>query len=146
MESAEGSHLPLGPPWAEGLLKKVTRLWWRIEVALERLSQAVETRSDPPPRDYDDSEERSQEVMRILRQLIARPSGNSYYEGGGNGEKRTLNWILGVLSLLLVGAVGGGVSLYGKVSSLETRVAEWQRSAERESNETRRRLDRLESR
>lgn len=97
------------------------------------------------PKDYDVEEENSREVMRILRQLIARPSGNSYYEGG-NGEKRTLNWILGVLSLLLVGAVGGGVSLYGKVSSLETRVTEWQKASERESNETRRRLDRLESR
>jgi hypothetical protein len=114
-----------------------------VTKAMDAVETAMRNLRGPDP-DFDE-QENTRETMRILRQLIARPSGNSYYEGG-NGEKRTLNWILTVLSLLLVGAVGGGVSLYGKVSSLETRVAEWQRSWERESAETRRRLDRLESR
>jgi hypothetical protein len=113
-----------------------------IAAARDAVETAMRNLRGPDP-DFDE-QENTRETMRILRQLIARPSGNNYYEGG-NGEKRTLNWILTVLSLLLVGAVGGGVSLYGKVSSLETRVSEWQRSAERESNEMRRRLDRLEN-
>jgi hypothetical protein len=145
-EISEGSPAPLGPTWTEGLLHQLGRWRWRIDAAIERLGKAAETRVDSP-KDYDDSEERSQEVMRILLQLIKRPPGNNYYEGGsGNGEKKTLNWILGVLAALLVGAVGGGVSVYGKVSSLETRVTEWQRASDRRMDATDQRLDRLENR
>jgi hypothetical protein len=76
---------------------------------------SMEQRIDP---DYSPEEENDREVMRILRQLIARPSGNSYHEGG-NGEKRLLTWILTILSGLTVGAVFGGVAIYGKVASIE---------------------------
>jgi hypothetical protein len=113
------------------------------EWARRHLPHMAETRIDP---DYNAEEDRDRETMRILRQLITRPSGYSYHEGGGNGEKRTLNWILGVLSLLLVGAIGGGISMYGKFSSLETKVVEWQRASDRRMDAQDQRIDRLENR
>jgi hypothetical protein len=134
MDTAEASCMAPKSVWVRWTIDHVKE-WVR-----DNLPSLMSHRIDP---DYNAEDENDREVMRILRQLIARPSGNNYHEGGG--EKRTLNWILGVLSVLLVGAVGGGISVYGKVSSLETRVSEWQRSAERESNEMRRRLDRLEN-
>lgn len=137
METANGSHLSREVSVLAAWLRSHAQEW------AQRYLPHMNSRSDEDrgPEDYARDD---REVMRILRQLIARPSGNNYNEGGG--DKRTLNWILGVLSLLLVGAVGGGVSLYGKVSSLETRVSEWQRAVALESAETRRRLERLEGR
>lgn len=143
MDTAEGSSAPLGLTWTEGLLHQLGRWRWRIDAAVERLSKAVEIRSESP-KDYDDSDERSREVLNLLHQLIRRPAGGNYYEGNqpphnGNGDRRTLNWILGVVSLLLVGAVGGSVGMYGKLTAIErglndhnARIERLERASERQ--------------
>lgn len=113
MESTNGSYRTvsiLARWYADGAMARV------LAAIRERLpGMASRADEDRGPEDY---ERDDREVMRILRQLIARPSGNSYHEGG-NGEKRLLTWILGVLALLLVGAVGGGIGMYGKLTAIE---------------------------
>jgi hypothetical protein len=103
----------------------------------------TDRRIDP---DYDPSQD-DEDLRRLVRLAVrAGAQVSNTYSEGGNGEKKMLSWILGVLSLLVVGAVGGGISLYGKVSSLETRVTEWQRASDRRMDVTDARLDRLENR
>lgn len=90
----------------------------------------------PQPKDYDDEEEHVRQVLRLVSRIIARPSGN-YSEGGGNGEKRLLSWLLGITAILTASFIVGGIVLYGEFASLKATVASGLQSHEH-------RLDRLE--
>lgn len=76
-----------------------------------------ETRIDP---DYDPSGDQTRDLLRLVRTLVARPQGFTYHEG--NGEKRLLAWILGVMSVLTASFILGGVVLYGDVQAIKTGV------------------------
>lgn len=60
-----------------------------------------------------------------------------------NGEKRLLQWILGVLSALVVLATAGGVTLYGKFTALEATVTTGMSAHEQRLNRVEQRLDRI---
>lgn len=102
----------------DNFIVRMTRLWWGFEATLERWKMSMrEHRIDP---DFNPSEE----DVRTLKQAIDRLRLSHYYNGdsGGGGDRRMLNWILGVLSLLVVAGVVGGITLYGRLSSLESTV------------------------
>jgi hypothetical protein len=106
------------PPVFQGLIDKMTVIWWRLEALLERWKMGMkEHRIDP---DFDPSENDVRLLRRAIEQLaLARPS--NYYSSGGN-DKRALNLILGMVGTLVVSAIAGGIAVYGKVSALEERV------------------------
>lgn len=60
-----------------------------------------------------------------------------------NGEKRLLQWILGVLSALVVLAIAGGVTLYGKFTALEATVTTGMSAHEQRLNRVEQRIDRI---
>lgn len=93
--------------------------------------------SDPNrgPEDYPPWEDERRILVNIIRKQSENGGGNNYTEGGAN----LLKWILGVLSALAVAVIVGGISTYGRLTSLETKVSEWQIATDR-------RLDALERR
>lgn len=107
-------------PPLQGLIDKLTVLWWRFEALLERWKMGMkEHRIDP---DFDPSENDVRLLRRAIEQLLlSRPSGNSYNNGGG--DRRALNWILGLLGTLAVSAIVGGIAFYGKATALEATVS-----------------------
>jgi hypothetical protein len=87
-------------------------------------------------RDYDDRDEIDERLAKIVSRVVRDADVGISYGESGSG---LLKWILGVLSALLVAVIVGGITTYGRFTSLETRVTEWQKSTER-------RLDALEAR
>jgi hypothetical protein len=73
---------------------------------------------DRGPSDYPPWDDERRILINIIRKQTESAGGN-YTEGGG-GDRTLLKWVLGVLSLLTASAVIGGVTIYGKVSSIET--------------------------
>lgn len=70
--------------------------------------------------DYNPDDETVRKLTRAISLLIEKPRNAHYYNGGN--DKRMLNWILGVLSMLVVSGVVGGIALYGRLASLESTV------------------------
>lgn len=83
-------------------------------------------------------------LVRIIAQAVRdKDVSIGYQEGSGSKFEK---WILGVLGVLVVSVVGGGISVYGRFTSLETKVEEWQKSIQRQIDSDSTRLDRLEQR
>lgn len=103
----------------EGL---IARLRWHLDALREwckRLGMAQkEHRIDP---DYNPDDETIRRLTQTVAQLIERPPSNHYHNGGA--DKRTLNWILGIVSTLAVAAIVGGITFYGKFTALEATVS-----------------------
>lgn len=78
-------------------------------------------RDDPErgPADYDEREDTIRLLVSIIRKQTEGQGGGNYSEGGGD---KLLKWVLGVLAILTASAVVGGITIYGKVSSLEATV------------------------
>jgi hypothetical protein len=98
----------------------IAQLRWHLDALREwcrRLGMSVkEHRIDP---DYNPEDD-----VRVLRKAIdhLRLVGGQKFFNGDSGDKRVLNWILGVLSALAVSAVIGSVAMYGRLTSLESKV------------------------
>lgn len=96
------------------------------------------------PVDYEYGTEVERHLARIIVQAARDRDVNvGYQEGSGSKFEK---WILGVLGVLVVSVVGGGISVYGRFTSLETKVEEWQKSIQRQLDSDMVRLDRLEQR
>lgn len=117
---------------------------WRLDGMLHRLVEIagnalgkVRSLADRGPADYAESE--FERGMRAGRRTIYT-NGDSREP---NGEKRLLQWILGVLSTLVVLATAGGVTLYGKFTALEATVTTGMNAHEQRLNRVEQRLDRI---
>lgn len=115
----------------------ITRSLWIMHGMVHRVLDVLglvglKARSiaDRGPDDFGEAEDASAErlaerVARIIARRYGPPrhtvynNGDAPSAGRGNGEKRLLTWILGVVGALLVGGVGGGIAMYGKLSSIE---------------------------
>lgn len=118
---------------ADGML---TRLLQRIKGMLSMAHQ------DRGPTDYDEDADTKRLLIGIIKEQAKRGNGSHYHEGGSG----LLKWILGVLATLTVAVIVGGVTVYGRFTSLETKVEEWKTSAQRQIDQNAVRLDRLENR
>lgn len=88
--------------------------------------------------DYEDEDD-IRRLAGLIERLAQRPS---YQESSMRFEK----WILGVLGLLAVSTIGGGIAVYGRFTSLETKVEEWKGSVQRQIDMNAQRIERLENR
>jgi hypothetical protein len=123
-EACEGSHSDK----TAALAFRMSALHERARLIVESAREAVEKAVDAvetvmrnvrgPDPDFDE-QENTRETMRILRQLITRPLGNNYHEGGDGSEKKLLGWLLIVTGSLTVAAIVGGVSMYGKLTAIQ---------------------------
>ena len=93
------------------------------------------------PMDYSEWGDERRLLIGIIRKQ-AEGGGGNYSEGGSP----LLKWILGVLSALTVSVVVGAIAVYGRFTSLETKVSEWQSSTQRQIDSQADRLNRLENR
>jgi len=114
----------------DGVREHVKRIW-----------AAMHGESDRGPVDYPPWDDERRILINIIRRQADRGGGN-YNESGSP----LLKWILGILSALAVAVIVGGVTVYGRFTSLETRFAEWQTSAQRQLDVAYQRIDRLENR
>lgn len=96
---------------------------------------------DRGPTDYPPWEDERRLLIGIIRKQADNGGGN-YTEGGSP----LLKWILGVLGVLTASVIIGAVAVYGRFTSLETRVSEWQTATQRQIDAQADRLDRLENR
>jgi len=107
--------------------------WFRADGRLARAVQDIEDLipklrgmvSHHGPKDYEESDhDIADRVERIIsrryRPSIAYSNGDS--RPPGNGEKRLLNWILGIVSGLAVIVVAASVTLYGEFTALKATV------------------------
>lgn len=78
-----------------------------------------EPRVDP---DYDPSEEVLEKAALLLAKAQARMLVGSYHERP-NGGGKLLNWLLGIISALLIIGIVGQVVMYGDVRELKSQVA-----------------------
>jgi hypothetical protein len=92
---------------------------WHVDRATswirDHLPAMAESRTEGPPKDYEDVED-----LRNLVRLAVRAGGQHYHEGGG--EKRMFAWILTVLGMLFVSGVTGAFIGYGKLTAIEAKV------------------------
>lgn len=116
-----------------------------LREAVEKLKGVLMARPDRAPDDYETQDDDIRRLASILERLVSRPSYNNGDSEDG-GSRRLLAWILTVTSLLAVGGIGGGIVMYGEVSSLKASVTQWQIANDRRMDQTERRLDRLENR
>lgn len=97
---------------------------------------------DRGPEDYSLWDDERKLLINIIRKQVEKGGGGDYEEGGSS----LLKWILGILSTLTVAVIVGGITVYGRFTSLETKVSEWQSSTQRQIDAAYQRLDRLENR
>lgn len=85
---------------------------------VSKLAGKVRSLADPDraPKDYVESD--FERGVRAASRNVAYNNGDAAPDRG-NGEKRLLSWILGVVATLLAGGIFGGVAMYGKLSSIE---------------------------
>jgi len=102
---------------------------------INRVWAAMQGADRGPDPDYTPFDDERRILVNIIREQVKQGGGNNYNESGSS----LLKWILGVLAMLTVSVVVGGITVYGRFTSLETRVSEWQKSTDR-------RLDILERR
>lgn len=81
------------------------------------LSSLLESRRVDP--DFNPSEADIEMVAKLLARAATTPI--TYHEGNGNGKFQ--KWMLGVMALLAVSAVGGGIAMYGELSALRVEVS-----------------------
>jgi hypothetical protein len=94
----------------------------KVRLILDKAMKVLHMRSERHPQDYEQSEDDiAERVARIIvkRFGVSRIYNNGDGERGGNGEKRLLSWILTIVGLLLVGGVGSGIAMFGKLSAIE---------------------------
>ena len=94
------------------------------------------------PEDYNLWDDERKLLINIIRRQVEKNGGGDYDEGGSS----LLKWILGILSMLTVAVIVGGITVYGRFTSLETKVSEWQNSSQRQIDAAYQRIDRLEGR
>ena len=69
--------------------------------------------------DYDPSEAELERLAIILGRVMGRMTAVTYHEKNGNGK--LLNWLLGIISVLMCGGIAGQVVMYGKQQALEAK-------------------------
>lgn len=110
-----------------------------------RLAARMKSVTDRGPNDFEQPEDESTEQMaervaRIIARRYGAPRHTAYNNGDtgdsgrGNGEKKLLSWILGILSALVVIALAGGFTLYGEFTALKATVATGMGSHEQRIN------------
>jgi hypothetical protein len=79
-------------------------------------------------REYDNRDEIDERLAKIVSRVVRDSEvGVSYSEGGGNGEKSLLKWLVGLATSLLIISIVGLVGMYGKLSAIEANQANQQR-------------------
>ncbi len=114
----------------------ITKIGWRLDALkahVKRLWAAMQGDPERGPVDYPPWDDERRILVNIIRRQSENGGGNNYNESGSY----LLKWILGVLSMLAVAVIVGGVSTYGRLTSLESKVSEWKEATDR-------RLDALE--
>jgi hypothetical protein len=116
------AHVTVAEPYSGSLEGLITRFRWHLTALREwckRLGMAQqEHRIDP---DFNPDDEVVRRLTRTISQLIERPPSQHYHNGGN--DKRTLNWLLGMVAALIVGGIGGGIVFYGKFTALQATVS-----------------------
>jgi hypothetical protein len=74
----------------------------------------VSNRIDP---DYTDDEE-VHSISKVFADALALAHRQTYNERNDSWQV----WVIGICGLLVVGAVGGGIAMYGKLTALEVTV------------------------
>jgi hypothetical protein len=111
------------------------------------LAGKMRTLADRGPEDYEKPvEDMAERVAQILAKKYA-PRHVTYNNGDGgpshgNGEKRLLKWILGIVGSLFVLAIVGGITLYGEFTALRATVTTGMNAHEQRLNRVEQRLDR----
>jgi len=115
-----------------------------IKEHIKRIWAAMHGREndDRGPMDYPPWDDERRILIDIIRKQTRSPGGGTYNESGSP----LLKWILGVLATLTVAVIVGGVSVYGQFKTLESAVTEWKSGQQRQIDEAKARLDRLENR
>lgn len=136
----------------ESLGRKVFAADGMLHRILEKLGLAeskAKSLADRGPEDYEKPDEDvAERVARILARKYA--SRHVTYNNGdgssshGNGEKRLLKWILGIVGSLFVLATVGGVTLYGEFTALRATVTTGMNAHEQRLNRVEQRLDRAQ--
>jgi len=106
--------------------------WFRADGRLARAVQDMEDvipklrgmLSQHGPKDYEESDD---DIAYRVERIISRKYRPSITYSNGdsrppNGEKRLLNWILGIVSGLAVIVVAASVTLYGEFTALKATV------------------------
>lgn len=116
---------------------------WKQDAAewRERMRKKIRVimQNEEAPKDYDPFEDERRFYQKLLREHSRR---GGYHESGSS----LLKWILGVLMILTASTIIGGVTVYGRFSSLEGRVDEWQKNTQRQIDLNAQRINRLEER
>lgn len=77
--------------------------------------------------DFDDEDD-IRVLCGLIKQLVSRPT---YQEA--SSERALLKWLMGLIASLLIVAIVGGVTLYGKVSAIEANQMSQQRQLDQVS-------------
>lgn len=139
--------------WLSGVSERQRRLGEAIDDFRTRIldlgQRIMSALSERGPVDYNIRRDERRALTSVLRDLLkemrSRPPP-SMHNGDDSGSKRMLAWILTVTSLLAVGAIGGGIVMYGELASIKATVTQWQTSSDRRQDQMERRMDRLENR
>jgi hypothetical protein len=127
----------------ESLGRKVFAADGMVDRLHQKLRRMLNLRG---PEDFEKPEEDiAERVARILAKKYATRQvtyNNGDGSSHGNGEKRLLRWILGVLSALVVLAIAGGVTLYGEFTALKATVTTGMTAHEQRLSRVEQRLDR----
>lgn len=143
---------PPNQDWQEVTVSTGRKLWsihgmaHRIFETLGLVQGRAEALADRGPEDYERADE---DIAERVASIIARkyqPRHVSYNNGdgasSGNGEKRLLRWILGIVGSLFVLATVGGITLYGEFTALKATVTTGMNAHEQRINRVEQRLDR----
>lgn len=136
----------------------VSKDWQEVTVTIDRMGRKVfaldgmltqwvrKMRGMLNLRGPDDFEHEDEDIADRVAGIIARKyqARHVNYNNGdtGNGEKRLLRWILGVLSALAVLTIAGGVTLYGEFTALRATVTTGMNAHEQRIDRVEQRLDR----
>lgn len=93
----------------------------RITGLLDRMFMGNRGPSPDFPSEPGDTEELLGRVIRREMKRATVEIKGDYHEGGG-GEGQWSKWIATGVVALIVAGVGGGIAMFGKLSSLEAKV------------------------
>lgn len=86
----------------------------------------------------DDPQEQLTHLSRLIAEAAARATVDIRYQESG-GDKRLLQWLVGLATTLLATAIVGGIVAYGSIHDLKSTLDTWRADTEK-------RLDRIENR